>query len=158
MTFKKSKPLILILILIILLAVAAITTKCSLDKNGNWVYRDFKSRMRDVPYGEAISKIDIYLNKSIIAFDITLKPDNLTRIETYKLGRNIVNEIENEYLKDESLKGASYLSVYPISGRINEDFYYRRPTSERRWCFTGDLGDGQEYSGAYLDEMPDFGD
>ena len=156
MTAKKIK--LLILIFIVLLTFAIPITKCSLERNGNWVYREFKTRMNNVPYGYGINSIDIRFYRSIISFYITVEPDCLTRTEIYILGKHLIGEIENEYLDDASLKGAQYMFIYPISDNKNEDFRYMRPTSERRWCFTGDLGDGQEYSGAYLDEMPDFGD
>ena len=153
-----KKHSLFIIGIIVLFGLVTLITKCSLERNGNWVYRDLKSRMNDVHFGDAITQIDINILRVSISFDIHIKPDYLTKIEIYQLGKNLINEIEDEYKRDASFKAAGLLFIYPVSDIKNEDFLFRRPTSERRWHFSGDLGDGQGHIGGYIDQLPDFED
>ena len=132
---KKQK----IFISLLLIGLLVIIIILYLINSNYFIYNEIKSQMRIVKYGYLISNIKIINNRSRIIFKITITPDILTKKQIYELGNNLIEIIENEYEKNNSLEGIELLYIYPVSDDINENFRFWRPTSERKWSFSGNL-------------------
>ena len=105
-----------------------------------------------VPNGDVIQKIDI---NGEIFIKIILKNIYMSKKEVYILGRNITDVIEKECEIDETLRNLRLLTIYLFSNEKYITFYYIPYNEEEEWIwyFTGDLGDGKDYTNKPLEQI-----